>query len=305
MNRDVDSSTAKLIGSDTAKAGAGRLISTAEKRGIMASMPILFRGVFGWREEDSSNAVSTATRFDVIGTDGSVLNCMQFSAEQIPAKGVVLLCHPFLKYGMAYFFKHQYQGWLNAAGYHVVGFNFKGFGRSTIGGIAFADDVQSLARWIGTTHPDLPVHLLGASFGGYHGIHGIARHRLQFASAIFDSVPADIAGFFGRGISGLVMRWLSRSRWGQPTGTAPLVGSYPALQHTACLFLYGSNDRFMTPSALAELQRLCPTATIVNYPQCEHLDLRKKYSQRYINDITNFLDSHAHRSHDAALPADA
>ena len=318
MNRQVDGNGSKPIGSDTVTAGAIKPLTTVEKISIMTLMPLLFRSVFGWREVDQadrnetdrtaidpSGAHAATTQFDVIGIDGSILNCMQFSAKQSPAKGVVLLCHPFLKYGMAYFFKHQYPAWLNAAGYHVIAFNFKGFGGSTIGGIAFADDVQSLAHWIDTTHPALPVHLLGASFGGYHGIHGIARHRLQFASAIFDSVPADITGFFGRGLGGLVMRWLSRSRWAQPTGTAPLVGSYSALQHPACLFLYGSDDRFMTPPALAELRRHCPAATIVNYPQCTHLDLRKKYKQRYMNDITDFLDSHARRPQHTALSLDA
>lgn len=292
MTMDIDNVKTAIMDSEADAKATAKPVSAVERKCIIAIMPLLFRSVFGWRDVGKDEALQSATQFNVVGIDGSHLNCVQFLTNCIPPKGIVLLCHPFLKYGMAYFFKNQYQSWLNAAGYHVVGFNFKGFGNSKLGGIAFADDVKSVTQWIEVTHPHLPLHLLGASFGGYHGIHAIARHRLQLASVIFDSVPAHIARFFGHGVVGIVMRWLSRSRWGQPTGTVPLEQSYAALQKLPCLFLYGADDRFITPFELTEIRQHCPDATIKCYPECDHLDIRKKYSERYMNDITAFLDSY-------------
>lgn len=296
MNTDLDNNAEGAINRKVGSIANTSAVNAFETRCIAAIMPLLFRSVFGWRDiaenADEKTLLHTCEQTTIRGIDGSLLNCALFRSTALPAKGVVLLCHPFLKYGMAYFYKNRYQTWLNAAGYHVVGFNFKGFGTSQLGGITFADDVLSVTRWIRTTLPNLPVHLLGASFGGYHALQGIARHRLPFASVVLDSVPAHITHFFGRGMVGVVMRWLSKSRWADNTGTAPLASSYPALQHLPCLFLYGDNDRFITPVERDVIGTHCPQATINLYPDCQHLELRKNHEQRYQADIITFLNRH-------------
>ncbi len=291
MNTDLDSGAHRK---HISAQGANNMqhLSAFETRCILAIMPLLFGSVFGWRDTDKDAAIQESECTHIPGIDGSRLNCVLFRCTDRPVKGVVLLCHPFLKYGMAYFFKHRYQAWLNAAGYHVVAFDFKGFGTSKPGGIAFADDVLSVTRWIGVALPDMPIHLLGASFGGYHALHGIARHRLAFASVVFDSVPVHITHFFARGVVGVVMRWLSRSRWAKNTGTAPLATSYSALQHCPCLFLYGDHDSYIDATEQAEIRRHCPQATITVYPDCAHLELRKNHGERYMSDIVTFLNRH-------------
>lgn len=292
MNTEPNNGTPRTINSNYVATANTAKASAFENRCIAALMPLLFRSVFGWRDTAREAWLPNCEQTDIHGIDGSLLNCVLFRVTGAPAKGVVLLCHPLLKYGMAYFFKHHYHLRLNAAGYHVVAFNFKGFGTSQPGGITFADDVLSVTRWIDTAFPCLPVHLFGASFGGYHALHGIARHRLYFSSVVLDSVPARITRFFGRGLVGVVMRWLSRSRWADETGTAPLSKSYPVLQHLPCLFMYGGNDSYIDAAELAEIRRQCPQATINLYPNCEHLDIRKNYDERYMSDIVTFLNRH-------------
>ena len=270
--------------------GMNHEIGRFETACIKVMMPVLFRSVYGWRNKDA--AAEQGERFDIHGVDGSILKAIRFTTARAPAKGIVLLCHPFLKYGMDYFVKNNYHEWLNDAGYDVVAFNFKGFGTSSVSGIAFSDDVQSAAQWIAERQPELPLHLLGVSFGAYHSVHGIARHEMRFASALFDSVPMEISSFFSAGAFGAVMRWLSRSRWGHPTGTKPLDDSLPALSETPCQFLFGRNDKLISSSEISRLRVNCPNAGVVLYDDCGHLELRKTHPRRYISDITNFFDLH-------------
>jgi alpha-beta hydrolase superfamily lysophospholipase len=268
-------------------------VGSFEKKCIKALMPVLFRSVYGWHER--TDAADAADYFDLRGVDGSLLMAVRFKTPHPQPKGTVLLCHPFLKYGMAYFVKNDYHIWLNQAGYDAVAFNFKGFGRSSISGIAFSDDVYSVARWAATQYPELPLHLLGTSFGGYHAIHSLARHEFQFDSLVFDSVPTQISSFFHAGPVGVVMRWLSRSRWGHPTGTSTIAESLTALNRTPCLFLYGSKDRYISEREIAQIGTRCRHAKVVIYQDCGHLEIRKSHTDQYVADITNFFDLHGVR----------
>jgi alpha-beta hydrolase superfamily lysophospholipase len=233
-------------------------------------MRTLFRPVFGWR----SNGLVGLEPFVHTSTDGSWLAGAVHASRRGPARGVVLLCHPFLKYGMHYFFRNGYHDWLADAGYHVVAFDFKGFGRSTVGGLSFAADVVALGEWVGQRYPDLPVHLLGTSFGAFHAIHAIATGRTRFASVLFDSVPASSARFFGRGA----------------TGTRPVFRALPLPHDLPRLFLFGADDPFITAAEVDGIRRACGAASVRVYPGCGHLEVRKAHPGAYRAAVLAFFD---------------
>jgi alpha-beta hydrolase superfamily lysophospholipase len=249
-------------------------------------MRTLFRPVFGWRGGETAGLQP----FVHTGADGSWLVGAVCASRVEPAHGVVLLCHPFLKYGMHYFFRNGYHDWLADAGYHVVAFDFKGFGRSTIGGLSFAEDVVALGEWAGQRYPDLPVHLLGTSFGAFHAIHAIATGGTKFASALFDSVPATVARFFGRGATGTAMRCLGTSRWADATGTRPIFRSLPLPDGLPRLFLFGADDPFITAAEVDRVRQACGAASVRVYPGCGHLDVRKAHPGAYRAAVLAFFD---------------
>jgi alpha-beta hydrolase superfamily lysophospholipase len=249
-------------------------------------MRTLFRPVFGWR----SNGLVGLEPFVHTSTDGSWLAGAVYVSRRVPARGVVLLCHPFLKYGMHWFFNHGYHAWLADAGYHVVGFDFKGFGRSTVDGVSFAEYVLALGEWTHDARPGQPVHGLGASFGAFHALHAIATGRTAFASVLCDSVPATVARFFGGGVTGAVMRGMSTSRWADATGTRPIFRSLPLPHDLPRLFLFGGDDPFITQAEVAHLRDLCGASSVRVYPDCGHLDARKAFPGAYRGAILDFLD---------------
>ena len=67
-------------------------------------MRTLFKPVFGWR----GDGLAGLEPFVHTSTDGSWLAGAVYTSRRMPARGVVLLCHPFLKYGMHWFFNHGY-----------------------------------------------------------------------------------------------------------------------------------------------------------------------------------------------------
>jgi hypothetical protein len=253
-------------------------------------MRTLFRPVFGWRGGEQGDIAAGLQPFVHTGADGSWLVGAVCASRVEPAHGVVLLCHPFLKYGMHYFFRNGYHDWLADAGYHVVAFDFKGFGRSTIGGLSFAEDVVALGEWASQRYPDLPVHLLGTSFGAFHALHAIATGGTKFASVLFDSVPATVARFFGRGATGTAMRWLGTSRWADATGTRAIFRSLPLPDDLPRLFLFGADDPFITAAEVDRVRQACGAASVRVYPGCGHLDVRKAHPGAYRAAVLAFFD---------------
>lgn len=264
-------------------------LSATEHWLIKGLMRVLFNPVFGWKDRET-HAVQ---RHCINGFDDSTLSLAVAPAAHETPKGIVLLCHPFSKYGMSYFLRKKYHEHFISAGYHVVAFNFKGFGASTLKGISFADDVACVAAWARARFPNLPLHLFGASFGAYHGIHCIAKHRAQFVSAVFDSVPTRITAFFNRGFSGALLRWISTSRWARVTGTHSIFESLPLVGSLPCLFLYGRADPLISPSEITRVSVACKNATIRVYENCGHLEILKHHPMDYINTMLGFVELHS------------
>jgi len=263
--------------------------SATEVRLIKFFMQIAFRPVFGWKDRETYDI----EKYQVTGLDNSSLSVVLRRAQTSVPKGVVVLCHPFIKYGMSWFLRSRYQDWLSTSGYHVIAFDFKGFGRSSLGGISFGDDLSTIVGWTQNQFPGLPIHLFGVSFGGYHAIHSLARHHLQITCAIFDSVPMDLRHFFQKGWLGLMMRWFGASRFGPITGTNPVLDSLPNIGALPCLFLYGRKDRYILAEELARLSALRPAAKLLFFENCGHIELKKHQSAVYTETTLSFFDDHS------------
>jgi pimeloyl-ACP methyl ester carboxylesterase len=101
------------------------------------------------------------------------------------ARGAVLLLHPWLKWGRAYFHRYGRIEALRAAGYHTLTVDFPGFGDSDpTDGTYFDRAVEDALVHLRTKCPGLPVHVWGVSSGGYwmhpvlSGRNGLGRNGL-------------------------------------------------------------------------------------------------------------------------------
>jgi|HubBroStandDraft_3_1064219.scaffolds.fasta_scaffold01059_3 hypothetical protein len=120
-----------------------------------------------------------------IGAGGS-LSATWYEAPA-PARGAVLLVHPWVKWGKAYFQRGGRIEALRAAGYHALTLDLGGFGGSPPGGGFFDLDVASGLAWLRRRVGDLPVHLWALCSGGYWS-HQALSGGARAAGALFEDV---------------------------------------------------------------------------------------------------------------------
>lgn len=88
------------------------------------------------------------------------------------AKGLALLCHPNPVQGGTMLNKvvSTLQRTARDAGYSTLRFNYRGVGASAGShdmAMGEVDDAEAAAHWLRAQHPELPLALLGFSFGGF------------------------------------------------------------------------------------------------------------------------------------------
>jgi alpha/beta superfamily hydrolase len=88
------------------------------------------------------------------------------------ARGIALLCHPNPEQGGTMLNKvvSTLQRTVRDAGYVTLRFNYRGTGASEGShdmGMGEVDDAEAAADWLRQRYPDLPLILLGFSFGGF------------------------------------------------------------------------------------------------------------------------------------------
>ncbi|HSK75258.1 MAG TPA: alpha/beta fold hydrolase [Thermoanaerobaculia bacterium] len=104
-----------------------------------------------------------------------------------PARGAVLLLHPWLAWGQAYFYRRGRIEALRAAGYHALTLDLGGFGGSGPRSGLFDRDVEAGLRLLRERAPGVPLHVWGVSSGGYWA-HTVLSRSIGVAGAVFEDV---------------------------------------------------------------------------------------------------------------------
>lgn len=115
----------------------------------------------------------------------------RLSATWFPAtgepSGAVLLLHPWLPWGQAYFHRRGRIEALRSAGYHAMTLDLGGFGASDPSEGFFDRDIETGLLDLRERAGSLPLHLWGVSSGGYWAHPVLARTRLV-SGAMFEDV---------------------------------------------------------------------------------------------------------------------
>ncbi len=131
------------------------------------------------------------------------LTATWFPAQGHP-RGAVLLLHPWLVWGRAYFHLRGRIEALRAAGYHTMTLDFAGFGGSGSPSGFFDWNVEAGLRFLRQRTGGLPLHVWGVSAGGYWA-HPVLSRTSLVSGAMFEDVAAHL------------LEWSWRvSPWGRP-----------------------------------------------------------------------------------------
>lgn len=125
-------------------------------------------------------------KIDVPCNDGWILHGHQFRAQnpaESEARGVVVIASAT---GVLASYYHRYATFLAEHGYLAITFDYRGIGDSapeSLKGFKVRwhdwghQDIDAVLRWARTRHPELPLHFVGHSFGGFGvSLAAEARH---------------------------------------------------------------------------------------------------------------------------------
>lgn len=148
-----------------------------------------FQGRFNgeWRWPNGVNEASW-DRVSIPHPSGSSLAGVFGTAVGKPI-GTVLLAHPLGRTAKGFWLKNGHASFYQERGFHVVAFDFNGFGESPDAVFDFPQDVLAVADWLKKTYPDLPCGAVGSSFGGAWVLCALARRPIFDAVLIESTFP--------------------------------------------------------------------------------------------------------------------
>jgi len=164
-----------------------------------------------------------------------------------PARGAVLLLHPWLHWGKSYFFRGERIEALRAAGYHALTLDFAGFGGSgPPHGLHDRDAAAGLAQ-LRSLAAGLPLHVWGVSSGGFWA-HLVLSRTDFVAGAMFEDVSPHLLEWSWR----VLPRWrpgylFLRSIFPRTYRFLDLRRHAPLLRVAAAAYVSGSEDPGVLP----------------------------------------------------------
>ena len=160
----------------------------------------------------------------------------------------------WLRYGHADLFRR--------AGFHVLAFDFNGFGESEGVSFDYPGDAVAAGRFLRDRYPSLGVGMVGASAGAGWGLCALARSGSVYRAAVLEAAFPTLPDFWRHypfahavlRISQVVMPGFERSI--RPESDAARVVGRPDV-----LLIYGDADRYTPPAHGERLLRALSAST--------------------------------------------
>jgi pimeloyl-ACP methyl ester carboxylesterase len=187
-----------------------------------------------------------------------------------PARGAVLLLHPWIQWGKSYFFRGGRVEALRAAGYQALALDLPGFGGSgALSGLLDRDVAAGLTFLEGRS-AGLPLHVWGVSSGGYWA-HQVLSQQNGVAGAMFEDVSPHLLEWSWRMLPGKRPGYLFvRCAFPRFYRYLDLRRHAPALRTAAAAYVGGADDLGVRPEDTRELAGLAGAPCLI-VPGARHL----------------------------------
>ena len=113
-----------------------------------------------------------------------------------PARGVVVCAHPMGLASKGFWLRNGHAARLLEAGFHVVLFDFNGFGESPSTNFDWPADVVAVGQWARHRFAGLPVHAMGASFGAMNTLNALPYPDFPYERIVAESASATLPLFW-------------------------------------------------------------------------------------------------------------
>jgi uncharacterized protein len=112
------------------------------------------------------------------------------------ARGVVVCAHPMGLAAKGFWLRHGHAEALVAEGFHVLAFDFNGFGESPSTNFDWPADLMAAGQWARDAFAGLPVHVLGASFGAMIALDALGAPDYPFERVVAEGCAPTLPMFW-------------------------------------------------------------------------------------------------------------
>jgi pimeloyl-ACP methyl ester carboxylesterase len=216
-----------------------------------------------------------------------------FGAARGEAAGAAVLAHPMGVAAKGFWLKQGHGELLRRNGFHVLAFDFNGFGESESDDFDYPNDLIAAGEYLRDRVAPLPLAVVGCSFGAGYAVCAMAKEAQPFRAAVleaaFPSLPFywrsyPIPRLFLRASQVVYPRFERELR---PIGAAPNLKGNPHV-----LLIHGDIDSVSPASVGAQLQEAMSGRAAVELwtvPGADHTAAFRVQRDEYGRRVTAFL----------------
>lgn len=254
----------------------------------------MFFGRFqrAWRWPDG---VSDAgwERVSFTSGNGARLSAVFGAAHNGSARGAIVLAHPMGVAAKGFWLKQGHAEILRGSGFHVLAFDFNGFGESESANFDYPADVIAAGEYLRRRCEGLPVAIVGCSFGAGYAVCAMARGGHPFRAAVLEAAfpslpyywrPYPVPRVLLRASQLVVPRFERELR--------PIFKATELKERPDILLIYGEADRVTPVHVGEELHAVLSqrtSAELWTVPGAEHTLALRAQRDAYAERVTGFL----------------
>lgn len=126
----------------------------------------------------------------------STLVALLRETPALRARGVVVCAHPMGLAAKGFWLRNGHSDALLDAGFHVLAYDFNGFGESPSTNFDWPADALAAGRWARQRFPELPVHALTASFGANHTLNAVGAADFPYQRIVAEGCSPTLSMFW-------------------------------------------------------------------------------------------------------------
>ena len=236
---------------------------------------------------------------------GARLHGLVGEADATPV-GALVLAHPMGKAAKGFWLRGGHADLFREAGFHVLAFDFNGFGESEPASFDYPGDAVAAGRFLQERYSSLGVGLVGASAGAGWGLCGMARAGSPYRAAVLEGAFPTLPDFWKHyPVAYAVLRASQVVRPSFERGIRPELDATRLVGRPAVLLVHGDADRYTPPEHGARLlhaMRDSAAAELWVVPRADHTFAYRDAPEAYAARVVQFLRG-ALQSGTAPVPA--
>ena len=253
--------------------------------------PFFGRFEVPWRMPEGASE-SDWQRVSIPSPAGAKLAGLLGEGEGKPA-GTLVLAHPMGKAAKGFWLRYGHAELFRRAGFHVLVFDFNGFGESEPVSFDYPADGLAAGLFAQARYPSLPVGLVGASFGAGWGLCSMAREASPYRAAVLEGVFPSLPDFWRHyPVAYACLRasqfiWPSMERNMRPESHAAHIVGSPEV-----LLIHGDADPFTPPAHGERVLRAMQgraRGELWVLPEVEHTFAYRDQRDAYAGRVVPFL----------------